>query len=146
MPTREHTGQSWSDLTASCLHCGASRTFTRQQIARDGDDACIPMVPCEGSDRCTAMLCPACQHQCPGCGCWTCREHLAEIPAEGDSPAELRCEVCRAEIASQEDAALVAAMAREAADDAIVIEAGLTEREAASLWALEAQGVGRVAS
>jgi len=43
-------------------------------------------------------------------------------------------------IASQEDAAVVAAMARQAQEDAELIDgAGLTEREARALWALEAQ-------
>jgi hypothetical protein len=50
-------------------------------------------------------------------------------------------------IASQDDAAVVAAMARQAQEDAELINgAELTESEARALWALEAQGVGRVAS
>jgi hypothetical protein len=48
------------------------------------------------------------------------------------------------EIASQEDAAVVAAMTREAHDDAdLVAGAVLTEREARALWTLEALGCGR---
>lgn len=50
-------------------------------------------------------------------------------------------------IASQEDAALVAAMARQAQDDASLIDgAVLTEGEARALWTLEALGCGRVES
>ena len=48
-------------------------------------------------------------------------------------------------IASQQDASLVAAMAREALDDAALIDgAVLTEREARALWTLEALGCGRM--
>lgn len=47
-------------------------------------------------------------------------------------------------IASQEDAALVAAMAREAADDADLIDgAALTEAEVRALWTLQNTGMGR---
>jgi hypothetical protein len=50
-------------------------------------------------------------------------------------------------IATHEDSALVAAMAREALADASSIEgAELTEREARALWDLEAMGTGRIAS
>ncbi len=48
------------------------------------------------------------------------------------------------DIASQEDAALVAAMARQAQEDADLIDgAALTEREARALWTLEASGMGK---
>lgn len=51
------------------------------------------------------------------------------------------------EIAGQQDAAMVAAMAREGSDDAdLVTGAVLTEREARALWTLEALGCGRVDS
>ena len=47
-------------------------------------------------------------------------------------------------LASQEDAAVVAAMARQANDDADLIDgAVLTEREARALWTLQALGCGR---
>ena len=50
-------------------------------------------------------------------------------------------------LASQQDAALVVAMARQAQDDAGLIDgAVLTEREARALWTLEAQGIGKVTS
>ena len=48
------------------------------------------------------------------------------------------------QLATQQDAALVAAMARQAHDDADLIDgAVLTEREARALWTLEALGVGK---
>ena len=51
------------------------------------------------------------------------------------------------QIADQADAALVAAMAREAIEDGSLIEgAALTEREVRALWTLQQQGVGRVES
>lgn len=51
------------------------------------------------------------------------------------------------QVASQQDAALVAAMARQAIDDAGLIDgAELTEREVRALWTLEISGVGRVES
>ncbi len=47
-------------------------------------------------------------------------------------------------IATQEDAALVVAMARQAAEDAALIDgAALTEREARALWMLAMCGMGR---
>ncbi len=47
-------------------------------------------------------------------------------------------------IASQEDASLVAAMARAAQEDAgLICGAELTEREVRALWTLEALGCGR---
>ena len=50
-------------------------------------------------------------------------------------------------IASQQDAQIVAAMAREAEDDRGLIDgAVLTEREARALWTLEALGCGRADS
>ena len=50
-------------------------------------------------------------------------------------------------IAGQQDAALVAAMARHAQDDAALIGgAELTQREVEALWALENLGVGREVS
>lgn len=55
-----------------------------------------------------------------------------------------RADVLRQESASELDAALVAAMARQALEDAQVIDgAGLTEREARALWTLEATGMGK---
>ncbi len=51
------------------------------------------------------------------------------------------------QIATQEDAALVAAMAREAQDDAgLIAGAELTEREVEALWTLQNLGVGREVS
>jgi hypothetical protein len=48
---------------------------------------------------------------------------------------------------SQEDAALVSAMAREALEDGSLIDgAELTEREVKALWTLEALGIGRMES
>jgi hypothetical protein len=48
------------------------------------------------------------------------------------------------QLATQQDAALVAAMARQAHDDADLIDgAVLTERESRALWTLEALGVGK---
>ena len=48
------------------------------------------------------------------------------------------------QIATQEDVLLVAAMARQAHDDADLIDgAVLTELEARALWTLEALGVGK---
>jgi hypothetical protein len=48
------------------------------------------------------------------------------------------------QLATQQDAALVAAMARQAHDDADLIDgAVLTECEARALWTLEALGVGK---
>ena len=48
------------------------------------------------------------------------------------------------QLADQQDAALVAAMARQALDDAALIDgAVLTEREACALWTLESLGVGK---
>ena len=87
MPTRSESGQTWTGLVASCNHCGASKTFTREQMRRDRPE--LDMVPCQGSDQCTAMLCPTCRRECPTCGNFTCREHLHEFDGE-DS-----CEVCR---------------------------------------------------
>lgn len=50
-------------------------------------------------------------------------------------------------LASQQDASLVAAMARQAQEDADLIDgAVLTEREARALWTLEALGIGRIES
>ena len=90
MPTRSASGQTWTGRTAHCLHCGASHTFTEQQIRRD--EAELDMVPCGGSDACHAMLCPTCRHSCPLCGNATCAEHLRKADDTAGVPW---CEVCR---------------------------------------------------
>ena len=98
MTTREANGQTWDGLTATCHHCSESKTASMAQLRR-GDDI-MPMVPCQGSDTCTEMLCESCRRRCNNCGLPTCGEHLVRIPTEH---CELYfCEVCRAEMAEDE--------------------------------------------
>lgn len=137
---RERIGRIQHAHSVECVHCGCSKAESRLNRQR-GDDV-MPLVPCQGSDGCQQMLCESCKHTCESCGNSTCREHLAEVPADGNSLPELWCAVCRERgpvtVATQTDAAIVAAMAREALEDAALIEgAGLTEPEARALFAGE---------
>lgn len=91
--TRAQSGQTWTGRIAHCVNCGASHTFTEQQIRRD--QAELDMVPCEGSDKCTAMLCHTCRRECAECHRATCAEHLY-LMDDGHKP-QLWCLICRSQ-------------------------------------------------
>ena len=82
-----------------CIHCGAQANFTRDQVLRDSLDSIIDealdLVPCQGSDDCTTMLCRDCVTKCDSCDLPTCAEHLAP-PA--DDVSEKFCAICRANL------------------------------------------------
>ena len=131
MDTNEN-GQKWTGLTVECLHCGASKEATRQQIRRD--DEIMPMEVCHADD-CTARLCPSCpQFCCDACGLAHCLGHAVVIDGIQF------CQVCvTGELADQEEAALVVAMAELAQEDAaIMVGAGLTMAECRAM--LEQEG------
>lgn len=74
-------------VEVECLNC-----WTRFSVdAGDDGDGEVDQVPCEGSDNCTVMLCPACKTTCPLCGNATCLDHVEEFQGER------MCECCRKE-------------------------------------------------
>lgn len=124
MPTqREQSGRIEHAHSVECKNCGNIKLETLRNHARNDD--VLPQVPCSGSDHCTVMLCEACRHRCWSCGLYTCAAHLAVVPAEGSSPAELWCAICRADrpqIANNTDAVLVGALAARAIEDAAIVD------------------------
>lgn len=93
MSQREENGQRWKGLTATCINCETSHTFTRQHVR--GDDADIEMEPCH-ADNCTAMLCPNCpQFSCDGCGLAHCEAHRTRAFSDSLCPLCAKEALCR---------------------------------------------------
>lgn len=140
--TRETNGQTWQGRTATCRNCETSHTFTGAQLNRD-HELCIEMIPCHADD-CLAMLCENCpQFACDGCGLAHCEQHAHKYDS-----LKL-CPICwkglqanDSDLASQDEAALVVALAERALDDAALIGgAGLTDREARAFLAMQSEAV-----
>ncbi len=158
MSTRETNGQTWKGLTVTCNHCETSKTFSRHDV-KMGDDM-LSQEPCHADD-CAVMLCAECpQFCCDGCGLAHCQKHAVtsqagdltvkfcapchkiQQDAEAETTAAFAKRCAGIDLADPFDAAMVAAMAEQALEDAALIEgARLTTSEAKALFYLNSKEV-----
>lgn len=136
--------------SADCAYCERTHTVERDELG-----ASLETWACS-TPGCTVRMCGLCLSHCYSCGKPCCEPHLAQVDA--DDPKSMWCQECRelearmmgilgvpfgvvvkevfadVELASRMDAAITAAMAECALEDAPVVkmylDAGLSMSEA----------------